>query len=194
VTPTLDELAERLQALPGRAMIGIAGAPGAGKSTLAAALAERVGGVVVPMDGFHRSNEDLAAEGRLDRKGEPASFDRVGFAALLARIRSGEPVHAPLFDREHERTAPDALEVPPDRPVITEGNYLLLWPEVAATLDEVWFLEPDEPTRLERLIARHVLHGRTPEQARQRAATGSDADNARLVRPTRVDATLIIET
>lgn len=173
-------------------MVGIAGAPGAGKSTLAARLAEPTGAVIVPMDGFHLSNETLTAQGRLDRKGEPASFDRAGFVTLLRRIRAGEPVRAPAFDRSRECTVPDSIEVPSDRPVIVEGNYLLYWPEVAEVLDEVWFVSVPEDVRIDRLVARHVRYGRTEADARTRARAGSDGDNARLVEATRDRATLVI--
>ena len=46
-----------------RRMLGIAGAPGAGKSTLAARLAEQLGtqAVLVPMDGFHLADVALGA-------------------------------------------------------------------------------------------------------------------------------------
>ena len=52
--------------------MGIAGPPGAGKSTLAARLTEVFAdGVVVPMDGFHLANVELARLGHADRKGAP---------------------------------------------------------------------------------------------------------------------------
>ena len=54
-----------------RRIIGIAGCPGAGKSTLAAGLvAEHPDThVLVPMDGFHLADEQLRRLGRADRKG-----------------------------------------------------------------------------------------------------------------------------
>jgi len=74
-----------------RRLIGISGAPGAGKSTLAGFLLELLGerGVHVPMDGFHLADAELARQGLLDRKGAPETFDPLGYAALLGRLRSG---------------------------------------------------------------------------------------------------------
>ena len=84
----LSELtAGLLPAAGGRLLLGITGSPGAGKSTLAAFLAETCGAVVVPMDGFHLADVELARRGLLDRKGAPETFDGWGYAALLARVR-----------------------------------------------------------------------------------------------------------
>jgi pantothenate kinase len=200
MTPELTELVERARALRGagvRRLLGIAGAPGAGKSTLAAALAAKAGAVVVPMDGFHLSNEELRRLGRLDRKGAPDTFDVAGYAALLRRLRDDpDIVLAPEFDRAAESVVPDAISVQPGELVITEGNYLLLdstqWPNVRALLDEVWFIETDESARMERLVARFVDHGWQREVARERVENGSDAANAQLVALSRANASLVI--
>ena len=118
----------------------------------------------------------LAALGRRDRKGAHDTFDDAGYAALLARLaasRTGaDPlVYAPEFRREIEEPVAGAIAVPAEVPlVVTEGNYLLLqdppWSGVRALLDEAWYLAPPEPTRLQRLLDRHVEFGKSPEQAR----------------------------
>jgi len=75
-------------AAAGRTVLGIAGCPGAGKSTLSAAIAGRVASsVIVPMDGFHMLNEDLVRLGRRNRKGAPDTFDVAAYVAQLAKIR-----------------------------------------------------------------------------------------------------------
>ena len=111
VDATVDELVERARGLltPGRRrLLGVTGAPGAGKSTVAAALVEALGpttAVLVPMDGFHLANDVLVALGRRDRKGAHDTFDDAGYAALLERLhaaRPGETVYAPEFRRDLE--------------------------------------------------------------------------------------------
>jgi pantothenate kinase len=168
-------------------LVGISGAPGAGKSTFAAALAATYAGVVVPMDGFHLADVELARRGLLDRKGAPETFDAEGYAALLARIRArpAQVVLAPQFDRSIEQPVAGAVAVrPEDDPVVTEGNYLLLdeprWREVRDQLDEVWHVRVDESVRLERLVARHVQFGKTADEARAWVAR-VDQPNAVLV-------------
>ena len=127
---------ERLHALMAggqRKLLGLVGAPGAGKSTLAMALRQAAGAgcaQVVPMDGFHLANVELQRLGRADRKGAPDTFDSAGYVALLQRLRNQRPdgdiVYAPEFRREIEEPIAGAIAVLPSTPlVITEGNYLL---------------------------------------------------------------------
>lgn len=185
-----------------RTVLGVTGAPGAGKSTLAAAVAEAVGplAVVVPMDGFHLAQAELLRLGRADRKGAPDTFDAAGFVALLARVRDqgpGDPVvDAPAFDRALEEPVAGAIPIPPDAAlVVVEGNYLLLddgpWSAVAPLLDECWFVEVADDVRLDRLTARHAAHGKTPAAAHA-WARGLDERNARLVAARRGRADAVV--
>lgn len=170
-----------------RLIVGVVGAPGAGKSTVAAALADRVpGSVVLPMDGFHLPQSRLVELGRRERMGAPDTFDVEGFVALLERLRddrrSGGTVLAPGFDRRVEEPVPDAIALRPERrTVIVEGNYLLLdrdgWERVAPLLDASVAVLLDEGTRHERLIARHIAFGKSPDAART-WALGPDERNA----------------
>jgi len=201
--PRLDELVQRARALavPGqRHILGIVGPPGAGKTTLAEAVCQALGGeaILVPMDGFHLSNDDLDRIGLRDRKGAPATFDAVAFLALLRRLRDArEPATlAPRFDRHADAAVPDAIAIPREVPlVVTEGNYLLLpdepWVAIRCLLDEAWYLRSDE-TRVERLIRRHVEHGKAPDHARDWVQR-SDEANARLIERTEDRADLVID-
>ncbi|VTR75487.1 Uridine kinase [Cellulomonas hominis] len=203
VVQQLDELVARARRLADdgeRRLLGIAGAPGGGKSTVASALVAALGAqaVLVPMDGFHLANAELRRLGRADRKGAPDTFDAAGYTALLRRLRARGPevVYAPTFDRHLEESVAGAVPVPAEVPlVVTEGNYLLHdghgWAPVRAELDEVWFVDVDDDLRVERLIARHVEHGRTPEAAREWVLR-SDEANARLVAATRERADLVV--
>ena len=188
----------------GRALLGITGAPGAGKSTLARDLAERLraDGVIaalVPMDGFHLPQAELVRRGLRDVMGRIDTFDAEGYLTLLRRLRdeADETVLAPDFDRTVEEPVSDAIRVEPDvQLVITEGNYLLddepPWPDVRATLDEVWFVETDETARVERLLVRHVEFGKTEEDARRWMAR-VDEPNALRIAARRGEADLVVD-
>jgi pantothenate kinase len=185
----------------GRAVVGIAGPPAAGKSTLAARVAHALGeqAVVVPMDGFHLHDDELARLGLSDRKGAPETFDTAGYAALLRRIRyeTETTVFAPAFDRSRELSVAGAIAVRPShRLILTEGNYLLYdapgWSEILPLLDETWFVDVSERLRRERLVRRHMEHGRSPDDA-QRWATVSDQANADVVARTRKAADVLVD-
>jgi pantothenate kinase len=105
-------------------------------------------------------------------------------------------VHAPGFDRRVEEPVPGALALTPEvRCIVVEGNYLLLdscgWQRVAPLLDLTVGVVLDETTRLERLIARHVAFGKTPEAARA-WALGPDQANAELIAPTLARADVLV--
>ncbi|MFJ5730627.1 nucleoside/nucleotide kinase family protein [Streptomyces paradoxus] len=202
-----DDLLHRARALTQggrRAILGIAGSPGAGKSTLAEHLVRELNGggapwvAHVPMDGFHLADAELERLGLRDRKGAPDTFDAAGYAALLRRLRDepGDVVYAPAFERVLEQPVAGAIPVPPTaRLVVTEGNYLLLttgtWPRVRPLLDEVWFCDLPERERVRRLVARHEQFGKTHEEAVAWVAR-SDERNAELVAATRGRADLVV--
>jgi pantothenate kinase len=202
VIDDIDALLGRARALASqgeRRILGIAGPPGGGKSTLAAQVAAALGdvAVLVPMDGFHLAQPELERLGRRARMGAPDTFDAAGYVALLARLRAldDDVVYAPAFRRDIEEPIAGAIAVPRSVPlVVTEGNYLLLddgdWARVRPLLDEAWYVEMDEDTRLAWLIRRHIEFGKAPEEARSWVMR-SDQANAAVVAATRDNADLV---
>lgn len=192
---------ETLVARGGRRILGVTGAPGSGKSTVAqhivARLADRA--VLVPMDGFHLANSELVRLGRRGRKGAEDTFDSAGYVALLRRLREqqhDEIVYAPEFRRDVDESIGSAIPVFARCPlIVTEGNYLLLesghWSNVRPLLDEVWYVEVDDELRRERLVARHMQFGMTERAARDWAML-TDEPNAVLIAASRVRADLVV--
>lgn len=205
----LTALARRALALVpsgGRAIVGVAGSPGSGKTTLARAVAERVDelagvgtAVQLPMDGFHLANATLDALGRHDRKGAIDTFDGWGFVALLERVlaETGHVVYAPAFERTVDEPVAGSIPIPPEaRLIIAEGNYLLIdqdpWSRIPALLAESWFVATPDEVRMRRLVDRHTRHGRSAEAA---TAWARDVDgaNALLIEASRERATLVVD-
>ena len=183
------------QAESGRAVVGITGAPGAGKSTLAAELetALRRRGLLagsVPMDGFHFSNAVLDELGRHQRKGAPDTFDVDGYLAILDRVRQaapeGEPreVRAPVSRRDLHEPVAAGTRVAGRGIVVTEGNYLALnslgWEGARERIDLLIMVEVDEAELIRRLVARHMSFGRDRADAGH-WVRAVDLPNARLV-------------
>ena len=199
--PLLVELARELAAAGERQILGVCGAPGAGKSTVTSAIVEALGpdlAVIAPMDGFHMVNEKLEELGRRNRKGAPDTFEVDAFVELLSQIRhqTEELISAPDFDRTIDAPRDGVISIKKSVPlVITEGNYLLHghggWERVAPLLTQSWFVMLDDEIRQERLIRRHMSFGMS--EARARAWTlGSDEKNAQGVREDVLRADLVI--
>jgi pantothenate kinase len=119
--------------------VAIAGGPGAGKSTLAAAVAARcardygVPAMVLPMDGFHYSRAELcaldppAAAAFLPRRGAPHTFDAAGLLRALTAAKVSRAATLPTYSRELSDPVPGGAELlPAHKVVLVEGNYLLL--------------------------------------------------------------------
>jgi pantothenate kinase len=205
VLEPLTTRAARLVRPDERVILGIAGSPGSGKTTLArdivGTLSERgIDAAYLPMDGFHLANATLERLGRRERKGAIDTFDGWGFVALLERIRVelDHAVFAPGFDRTVDEPIAGDLTIPPSaRIVVAEGNYLLVdqepWSRIRPLLAEAWFCTAPESERMRRLVDRHVRHGRTAEAA---LAWARDVDgaNALVIEPTRGRADLSVDT
>lgn len=197
----IDIISRRLNGSFDRFLLGICGAPGSGKSTLARWIVSEWSilhpgqAVILPMDGYHFSNEELKAMGLLALKGIPETFDSHSFLQKLQEVKANPASkHAcPRFDRSIEASIQDDIKILPEhRLIVVEGNYLLLdtppWISVRNTLDETWFIDSDEKLIYPRLLARHMKGGKNEKAAAEKVAS-TDLPNARLVANSKAHAT-----
>ncbi|XP_024535263.1 putative uridine kinase C227.14 [Selaginella moellendorffii] len=218
---TYDLLAHRLfgasSAKPGsKYLVGIAGPPGAGKSTLANEVSGRVNklhqernpglvseiAIAVPMDGFHLYKHQLDAmedpEEAHARRGAPWTFNPSGLVDCLKALRSQQWAYFPSFDHGvGDPVEQDILVSPKHKVVLVEGNYLLLedgeWKELKNLFDERWFISLDLDTAMKRVELRHISTGKTKEHAKSRVEY-NDRPNAELILTTRKHSNLVINS
>lgn len=205
---------------PRRTLVGIAGPPGSGKTTIAAHVLRllnttRVDGplkpaVAVAMDGFHYTRAQLDAfpdpvEAHR-RRGAPWTFDVQAVLSLVGQLHAStlvEPqervdILAPSFDHAIKDPVPNDISIPATASiVILEGNYLLLddglWRDVGPQLDFriLVHVTPDEARR--RVAQRHVVSGIEPTlELGERRFDGNDGPNGDLIRSRVVSCDVVV--
>jgi pantothenate kinase len=184
-----------------RVIIGVVGKPGAGKSTLTSYLIDHLpknSVSLVPMDGYHLSNQQLSRLDLANKKGAFNTFDADGYIALLKRINNefDKDIYFPVFHREIEESySADGVVPARTKLILTEGNYLLFdqagWGNVISELTETWYINIDDTLRIDRLVKRHEFYGKSKEAAIA-WANGSDETNAKIVEATSIRADVVI--
>lgn len=192
---TVCRLIEKKSKVGSRTMIGIAGPPASGKSTLAEAVVQQLNlnakdnstrAAFLPMDGYHLDNRVLETRGLLERKGAPETFDSSGFCYAVRMLANPEfESFHPKFDRQMDLAIANSISIPPDVPiVVVEGNYLLLdsspWSQLRNLFAATVFVCPSFDALQVRLQQRWLNHGLDLETAVARA-TRNDLPNAEIV-------------
>lgn len=188
-----------------RILVGIAGGPGAGKSTLAAEviglLNDKIDGSAarVPMDGFYMMQSKLEAEELHPLKGAPHTFEAESFVQLLKTLKSAKmPVSIPGYSRKLEDVVPNAFTIAGNVPIlVVEGNYLLLdtppWDEIEDLLDLSFFLHVSPDVTRARLLRRHADKGRFKPDWIERHVEQVDMVNYEVVKESAPKANVVID-
>lgn len=204
----LAHMGNYLGAIPAgeRRIVAIAGAPAAGKSTIASQVEHRLNETspgstaLLPMDGYHYDDEVLVPRGWRSRKGAPHTFDVGGFASALGRLKANdEPaVAVPRFDRSIEIARAGAILIERGvRLIISEGNWLLLddepWPSLRPLYDHTVLVIADMDTLEARNRQRWVDIDMNESDIRTKLED-NDLPNARLVYERSAEPDWIIRT
>lgn len=146
--------------------IAITGGSGAGKTTIARALARRLGAgaVVVAEDDYYRCASTIrdfdAGAYNFDT---PEAKEHTLLSTHLALAKGGEAFDKPIYDLVTHTRTPRVERIAHAETVIVEGIHLLATPELRALFDVKVFIEADEALRLGRRMIRDVEErGRSP--------------------------------
>ncbi|KAL5702101.1 hypothetical protein ACHQM5_027360 [Ranunculus cassubicifolius] len=224
-----DALAERIVPTSAAAanpnfkyIVGVAGSPGAGKSTLASEVARRVNklwtqrsnameflvnspevAISLPMDGFHLYRHQLdKMENPKEahaRRGAPWTFNPASLLQCLQKLRNEGSVCMPSFDHGvGDPVEEDIFVSLQHKVVIVEGNYLLLeediWKDVSSMFDEKWFIEADLDTAMQRVFKRFISEMDLPLDIAKWRIEYNDRPNAELVNKSKRNADLVIRS
>ena len=199
-----------------RTLIALAGPPGSGKSTIAAAVVERLNAeygtpvaLVLPMDGFHLPRTILdRMPNRLEayaRRGAAWTFDAQGVVDIVrqlhrSKIAMANVIRAPGFDHVLKDPYNDAILIGPEILfVIIEGNWVLLeedpWREISTLVDDTWFVDVELGLASQRVAKRHIASGieATWEDAVKRVE-GNDLVNGAEIRKRRMTPNIVVQS
>ena len=177
----------------GRRFVAIVGPPASGKSTLAKELQRQIpSSCVVPMDGFHLSNEELKVLGLSERKGSAETFDVDGLELLLGKILNGGNIMFPTFDRSIDSVIPNGGMVnSEDHTILVEGNYLILnkvpWNRLSVYWDFSIMLKIPFEILEKRLMERWRANGFDVNHAAHKAKN-NDLPNAMFIENNSMEA------
>ena len=181
VLPLLFWCRERDPCTP-RGLVGIAGAPGSGKTTFTAWLATAADALgfkefgFIGLDGYHLTNAVLDSQSTTDLdgnvvtlralKGTPETFDATQLLADLRTIRATRnEFFAPAYSRILHAPVPAAIRIAPAvKWLFVEGNFLFMdaipWRSIRKLLDRKVYINVREDALRRRLANRHALAGR----------------------------------
>ena len=145
--------------------IGIAGGSGSGKTTIAEAVTERLGGkvVILPHDAYYRNRPELSLQERAEvNYDHPDSLETELLIENLESLRRGEPIEQPTYDFSEHLRRDATVSVSPAPVVMVEGILVLAEPGLREALDLKIFVDTDHDIRLARRLERDIEErGRT---------------------------------
>lgn len=178
-------------------LIAITGGSGAGKTTVARALARKLGAaaIVVAEDDYYRCASTFPAfDAATHNFDEPDAKEHALLREHLMLARSGKPFDKPTYDLVTHRRKPDVERIDRAHWVIVEGIHLLATPSLAELFDLRVFMDSDDALRLGRRMIRDVeSRGRTPRSVLVQYFTHVRPMHHKYIEPSRALADLVIE-
>lgn len=178
-------------------VVGIAGATGSGKTTVARRLTESLprGSVaLLQHDSYYRDRADLSYEQRCELNFDhPDSLETSLMAEHLQQLRAGKAVRVPIYDFTTHRRLADSQRLEPGPVVVVEGILVLADPELRSMLDIKVFVDTDADIRVFRRIRRDIeQRGRSFESVRKQYYSTVRPMHLQFVEPSKRWADIIL--
>jgi len=175
-------------------LIGIAGPSCAGKSYLAANIAEKLDAAIFSLDSYYLELNHLSLVQRAHWNFDaPEALDSKMLIGHVEQIAAGEAVDKPIYDfTTHTRTG-ETHQLEPREYIIVEGLFALYWEDVRKLLGTRVFVDLGEDECLERRIERDIRErGRTRESVQEQYATTVLPMARQYLHPTRAFADIVV--
>ena len=178
-------------------IIGIAGGSGAGKTTVARTIAERLGKDNVgylSQDWYYLDKSDMSDEDvaklNLDH---PNAFDTELLITHLNQLKEGKNIEVPIYDFKTHSRIKETLIQEPKSVIILEGILVLAIEELRKVIDFKIFVDADPDIRLIRRLERDIKErGKTYDGTIKRYLSTVKPMHDAFVEPSKMDADLIV--
>lgn len=148
-------------------IIGICGASGSGKSTMAKALCQRIekSCIYIKEDSYYKDHPELAFEQRERiNYDEPEAFEHDALRDDLIRLRAGQNIIAKEYDYTQHRRCDPGIVIEPTDVVIIEGIHVFYDSEVRDLMDFKVYIQVDPDVCVLRRVKRDIRdRGRSVE-------------------------------
>ncbi|KAL1520163.1 hypothetical protein AB1Y20_023633 [Prymnesium parvum] len=141
-------------------VVGIAGGTGSGKTTVACAIAQRIGAeslVHISHDSYYRPLNHLPMQVRARTNFDhPDALETSLLVEHLRQLKSGAPVSIPMYDFATHSRCPSTTVVHPARIILVEGILIYANEELRDMLDIKIFVDTDSDVRFIRRLKRDI--------------------------------------
>lgn len=180
--------------------VGIAGGTGAGKSTLAKAVFDKIGGdehvTHLIHDSYYKDITHMTIEERAKTNFDhPDSLDTSLLVQHIRDLKRGQTVEGPTYDfATHSRTEVTETKEP-KKIILVEGILIFTDSDLVKELDMKVYVEADSDIRLIRRLARDTKErGRTVEDVLEQYHTTVRPMHVAYVEPSKTEADLIVHS